>query len=94
MGERLLYLQRTHDAAPAVTVPDRNRTERRFFEVPPNPLVEVAPAVSDYEEQAIVDWVMAWMHRKLVLAALRMPPIAWHATALRFMDFEGHLESA
>jgi hypothetical protein len=79
--EHLLYLQRSHDGAPAITRRD-HQLERKYFEVPPYPLVDGSPPVTQFEEKAIVDWLMAGMYRQIVLAALGVPPDSCHATAV------------
>ena len=48
--------------------------ERRYFEVPLYPLVDGSPRVTQFEEKAIVEWLMAGMSRRIVLAALGLHP--------------------
>jgi hypothetical protein len=82
MAEHLLYLQRSHDAAPVVMPPESGYQKRRYFEVPPWPLVDGSPSVTDFEEKAIVDWLMAGTYRQILLSALGFPPDSCHATAV------------
>jgi hypothetical protein len=66
MGEHLLYLQSSHDSVPVVTRRDRE-LERRYFEVAPYPLVDGSPRVTEFEEKAIVDWLMAALPSVLIV---------------------------